>query len=105
MGKLRAVIYARYSSEKWQDYSSIEDQISQGRILADRHVCDIVDIYDADAGISGESIWERPDMTRLMGDINKKSLMLLLPKHGRASLATKRTRITSKKDLLDGASR
>ncbi len=61
---MRAVIYARYSSDM-QSESSVEDQVRQCRERAVRDGHEIVTVY-SDYAISGSSLGNRPGMLSLM---------------------------------------
>src|SRR4051812_34336547 len=61
---MRAVIYARYSSDK-QDERSIDDQIALCRDIAARHGCAVAATFE-DREISGTSAINRPGFRRMM---------------------------------------
>jgi DNA invertase Pin-like site-specific DNA recombinase len=63
---MRAVIYARYSSDQ-QRTASIADQVEVCRRYAERQGWDVIHIYD-DAALSGASTLTRPGFQRLMLD-------------------------------------
>ena len=60
---MRAVIYARYSSDL-QSAASIDDQIRLCRERVDQEKGTVVDVY-ADYAISGGSVRNRPSMQAL----------------------------------------
>ena len=61
--QLRAVIYARYSSDQQRE-ASIEDQIRECRALSLRLGAEIIEIF-SDAAISG-SLEQRPGLQSLL---------------------------------------
>jgi len=61
---MRAVIYARYSSDL-QSETSIDDQVRQCRELAKRHDMVVTDVF-TDYAISGGTLNNRPGMLSLM---------------------------------------
>ena len=63
---LRAVIYARFSSEKQRD-RSIEDQVALCRDFCQRDGLSVVEVYE-DRAISGASTANRLGWQRLMRD-------------------------------------
>ena len=63
---MRAVLYARFSSEL-QDARSITDQVSLARRYADTRGLKVVAVHE-DAGISGASVINRPGLQRLLAD-------------------------------------
>lgn len=73
--RLRGVIYARYSSEKQDDYS-VEGQVFDCREYADKHGIDIVGIY-VDRAISGRTD-KRPDFQRMIVDSGKSMFDVIL---------------------------
>ena len=66
---MRAVIYARYSSDL-QSTASIEDQIRLCRERVEQEKGTVVDIY-ADYAISGSSVRNRPSMQALLTEAKK----------------------------------
>ena len=64
--RLRAAIYARYSSELQRE-TSIEDQVRVCRARAEALGADIGNIY-TDAAISGSKITNRPGIQSLLND-------------------------------------
>jgi site-specific DNA recombinase len=73
---MRAVIYARYSSEN-QNERSIDDQVRLCRELAARLNHDVFGIY-ADYAISGSSLKNRPEANRLMADSREGKFDVIL---------------------------
>jgi site-specific DNA recombinase len=67
---LRAIVYARYSSDH-QSEASIEDQVRICRALAERHGWELVQVY-SDSAISGASIF-RPGYQKLLLDAHSKA--------------------------------
>ncbi|WP_407670265.1 recombinase family protein [Paramagnetospirillum marisnigri] len=65
---LRAVIYARYSSDN-QSESSIDDQVRECRAYAERLGWSVVQVY-ADPEISGRSAF-RPEYQRMLADAER----------------------------------
>jgi site-specific DNA recombinase len=63
---MRAVIYARYSSDQ-QNERSIDDQVRLCRSLAERLGMNILAVY-ADYAISGSHLLSRPEALRLLED-------------------------------------
>jgi len=63
---MRAVIYARFSSNLQRD-ASIEDQIRECRAYADRHHYTVIKTYE-DRAISGASTLTRPRLQTLLRD-------------------------------------
>ena len=61
---MRAVIYARYSSDL-QSAASIEDQIRLCRERVEQENGTVIDVY-ADYAISGSSVRNRPSMQALL---------------------------------------
>jgi site-specific DNA recombinase len=61
---MRAVIYARYSSDL-QSEASVEDQVQQCRDRAERDGHEVVNVF-SDYAISGSSLGNRPGMLSLM---------------------------------------
>jgi site-specific DNA recombinase len=72
---MRAVIYARYSSEL-QSEASIEDQIEVCRRFAEQHGWAIVDTY-SDAAISGASRF-RPAFQKLLAEAGQKRFDIVI---------------------------
>ncbi|CAM3648000.1 Resolvase [Marinicrinis lubricantis] len=78
MNKLKAVLYARVSTEEQvKEGYSIEAQITELKRYADYHGMEIVGEY-VDEGTSGKSIKGRPQMKRLMKDIKTKKIEVIL---------------------------
>ena len=73
---MRAVIYARFSSELQRD-ASIDDQIRVCRALADREGWEIVRVY-ADAAQSGGSTNLRPQYLALLEDARNRSFDVVI---------------------------
>ena len=63
---MRAVLYARFSSEL-QDARSITDQVNLARRYAETRGLNVVAVHE-DAGISGASVINRPGLQRLLAD-------------------------------------
>ena len=61
----RCAIYARFSDAKLQSETSIADQIRSCRLYAEEMGYTVIGIY-SDAGISGASAVNRPEMQRLL---------------------------------------
>ncbi len=68
MTDIRAVIYARFSSDK-QSEGSIEDQVALCRAFCERENFRVVGVYD-DRAISGASTVNRAGWLKLMRDAN-----------------------------------
>ena len=66
---MRAVIYARFSSDLQRD-ASIEDQVRISKALAAREGYTVGRIY-ADRAMSGSNMIQRPELMELMTDANK----------------------------------
>lgn len=66
----RAVIYARYSTDNQKD-GSIEDQVRQARITAERHGYEVVRTYE-DRALSGTGLLTRPAAMELLQDAKKR---------------------------------
>lgn len=66
--RLRAAIYARFSSDKQRD-ASIEDQVSAGTRYCERKDYELVMVY-TDYALSGRSD-DRPDFLRMIDDAKK----------------------------------
>jgi len=73
---MRAVIYARFSSEL-QDARSITDQISLARRYAEGRSLTQVGIYE-DAAISGASVINRPGLLRLLNDAGARKFEVVI---------------------------
>jgi site-specific DNA recombinase len=73
---MRAVIYARYSSDL-QDERSIADQVALCREYAKRHGHVVVAVYE-DASSSGASVHGRPGIQRLLADAEKHAFDIML---------------------------
>jgi site-specific DNA recombinase len=73
---MRAVIYARYSSDL-QDERSIADQVALCREYAKRHGHVVVTVYE-DASSSGASVHGRPGIQRLLADAEKHAFDIML---------------------------
>jgi site-specific DNA recombinase len=67
---LRAVIYARFSSDK-QSARSIEDQIALCRAFCEREGISVTEVYE-DRAISGAATVNRPGWLRLMSDARSR---------------------------------
>src|SRR6516162_9947844 len=61
---MKAVIYARYSSDL-QSKASIDDQVRICRERADRMDIEVVDVF-ADAALSGSRLQNRPSIQKLL---------------------------------------
>ena len=72
---INTALYARYSSDD-QRSASIDDQIRNGRELADRHGLPEPIVYN-DEAISGTRL-DRPDFQRLLGDLESGSIQVLI---------------------------
>ncbi len=71
MIKQRAVIYARVSTERQKEKQTIDSQLSiLPNLIEQRGYVHILEPY-VDDGISGETIEERPAMTRLLDDAER----------------------------------
>ena len=75
---MRAVIYARYSSDL-QSAASIEDQIRLCRERVEQEKGSVVDVY-ADYAISGSNLLGRPGMQALLAQAKKAHLITSSPK-------------------------
>jgi site-specific DNA recombinase len=73
---MRAVIYARFSSDL-QDVRSITDQVSLARRYADTRGLTFVGMYE-DAAISGASLINRPGLQRLLADASAQKFDVLI---------------------------
>ncbi len=73
---MRAVVYARYSSENQRE-ASIEDQVEVCRRYAAAQGWTIVDCYD-DAAISGSSAALRPGLQKLLRDAERRHFDVLI---------------------------
>jgi site-specific DNA recombinase len=73
---MRAVIYARFSSDKQSD-RSIEDQVDLCRGFCEREGLRVVGVYD-DRAITGASTLNRAGWLKLMRDANAANSMLSL---------------------------
>ncbi|MBV8418518.1 MAG: recombinase family protein [Hyphomicrobiales bacterium] len=73
---MRAVIYARYSSDA-QDERSIADQVALCREYAKRQGHSVVAVYE-DASVSGASMHGRPGIQLLLGDAGKRAFDIVL---------------------------
>lgn len=73
---MRAVIYARFSSEL-QDARSITDQVSLARKYAEGRSLTQVGIYE-DAAISGASVINRPGLQRLLTDAGARKFDVVI---------------------------
>ena len=67
---MRAVIYARFSSEL-QDARSITDQVAMARKYAEARNLSVVTVY-SDAAISGSSTINRPGLQKLLAEVSAK---------------------------------
>lgn len=73
----RTAIYVRVSTDDQRDNGySIDSQIRMLKEYCEKHEYNIIDIYN-DAGYSGKSLI-RPEMQRLIKDIEKKKIDILL---------------------------
>ena len=73
----RTAIYVRVSTDDQRDNGySIDSQIRMLKEYCEKHEYNIIDIYN-DAGYSGKSLI-RPEMQRLIKDIQKKKIDILL---------------------------
>ena len=93
---MRAVIYARYSSDL-QSAASIEDQIRLCRERVEQENGTVVDIY-ADYAISGSSVRNRPSMQALLEQAKRASSIVSLPRLWIASVATRKILLPSISD-------
>jgi DNA invertase Pin-like site-specific DNA recombinase len=73
--QLRAVIYARFSTDMQRD-ASIEDQVRSCRDYAVRHELKVVDVY-SDRALSGASLM-RPGIHKLLSDGRKGAFDVVL---------------------------
>lgn len=73
---MRAVIYARFSSEL-QDNRSITDQVSLARKYAETRGFALAGVYE-DAAISGASLINRPGLQRLLADAAAQKFAVLV---------------------------
>ena len=85
---MKAVIYARYSTEMQRE-ASIEDQVRLCRERAAREGWEVVNVY-ADHGLSGASLM-RPGLQQLMRDAQGGQFDLFLPRLLTACPAIRRT--------------
>lgn len=60
-----AVIYARYSNDRHQKDRSIEDQVAEGNVTAQRFAHKVLRSYE-DRGISGEGMLGRPGLLAML---------------------------------------
>jgi len=74
-GQMRAVIYARFSTDMQKD-TSIEDQVRSCRDYAARYDLKVVDVY-SDRALSGASLM-RPGMQKLLSDGRKGAFDVVL---------------------------
>lgn len=70
MPPIRAAIYARVSSERQRDNTSIETQVADCRRYAETHGWTVADVY-ADVAVSGRRE-QRPQLDRLKADVAAK---------------------------------
>lgn len=68
---MKAVIYARYSKGPRQTEQSIEGQVRDCRLYAQKHGLDIIHIY-ADHHISGKSAENRAELQQMLRDAEKR---------------------------------
>lgn len=73
---LRAVIYARYSTELQHD-KSVEDQIDLCRTYAAREGLEVVGTY-ADKAKSGASLIGRNDVMKMLSDANERTFDIII---------------------------
>jgi DNA invertase Pin-like site-specific DNA recombinase len=73
---MRAVIYARYSSDL-QSKSSIEDQVRLCREAVERQGGSVVEVF-ADYAISGGNLRNRPQMQALLGAAKSRSFEMVV---------------------------
>ncbi|MBT7955063.1 MAG: recombinase family protein, partial [Rhodospirillaceae bacterium] len=73
---MRAVIYARYSSDL-QSETSIDDQVRLCRERAEREGCDVVEVF-TDYAISGGSLNNRPSMLSLLDQAKQQRFDVLI---------------------------
>jgi site-specific DNA recombinase len=64
--KPSCAIYARFSDDRKQNARSIDDQLALCRDYAARHGWRVAEIF-SDAGISGASVFNRPEYERMLG--------------------------------------
>lgn len=77
-GPLKAVLYARVSSEEQRERQSIETQIDFARQQCEREGISLLDIY-RDEGVSGTIPFEdRPEGKRLLADARQKQFTVVL---------------------------
>lgn len=78
MTKIRAVIYARVSTEEQaREGFSIAAQLAELQKYAEQHDFEIVDRY-VDEGTSGKSIKGRPQLIRLLKDAEKQKFQVVM---------------------------
>ena len=75
MDKTPAVIYARFSSEN-QRQESIEGQIRECRIFADRNGFDVITEY-TDSALTGRTD-QRPGFQRMVKDAEKRQFRMVI---------------------------
>lgn len=63
-----AFAYHRYSTKNQEDGYSLEVQRNITKKIADKHDCNIIQVYE-DKGISGATIDKRPSMLQLLDDL------------------------------------
>src|SRR5262249_39863945 len=91
---MKAVIYARYSSDL-QSKASIDDQVRICRERADRMDIEVVDLF-ADAALSGSRLQNRPSIQKLLERARTPgSFDVVSQRHSIASRAIKRISLDS----------
>ena len=73
---MRAVIYARYSSENQRE-ASIEDQVEVCRRYAERQGWTVADTYE-DRAVSGASMLARPGFQRMLADAEARKFDIIV---------------------------
>ena len=83
---MRAVVYARVSTEHEAQINALENQLEWYKIEASRHSdWEITEVY-VDQGITGTQAQKRPEFLRMMEDARKGKFDLIITREVKYSL-------------------